>query len=136
MDTYVIAWNEAMRLGDETTDAQHHLLIELIAGIPDRPTSDDEQLLQDVLAYAGYHFADEEGLMERIEYPQLAEHRRAHKTLSRTLFAYKREYDEGQRDLYSFKHFMYRWVRDHIMDEDRRIGDFLRAGRDRRPTTA
>ena len=45
--------------------------------------------------------------------------------LARLLLAYQHEYDEGMHDLYAFKLFMYRWVRDHVMDEDHRIGEYL-----------
>ena len=65
--------------------------------------------------------------MERIEYPGLQEHRSEHKKLTRILLAYKEDYDQGRRDLYAFKQFMFRWVRDHIMDEDKKIAAYVSA---------
>ena len=125
MDYYVIAWNDALLIGDATIDAQRRRLIEVVASISEKESAADAVLLAEVLDYPATHFAEEESFMERIGYPGLSAHRNEHKTLTRTLFAYKREYDEGKRNLYNTKHFLFRWVRDHIMDEDRKIGLFL-----------
>ena len=129
MDHYVIAWSDALLVGDPTIDAQHRRLVELIAGVPDYETADDAALLPEVLDHAAWHFSDEESFMSRIGYPALAAHRDEHKLLTRTLLAYKREYDEGKTDLYNLKHFLFRWIRDHIMDVDRKIGQYLAAQR-------
>ena len=74
--------------------------------------------------------------MKKFDYPDIEAHKRGHKRLLRTLLSYKREFDEGERDIYSLKGFMYNWVRDHIQDEDRRIGDHIRAGREKQAELA
>jgi hemerythrin-like metal-binding protein len=129
MDNYVIAWSEALAVGDPTVDAQHRRLIEMIAGISDHESAADATLVPEVLDYAARHFREEESFMARIGYPALAAHRDEHKLLTRTFLAYKREYDEGKTDLYNMKHFLFRWVRDHVMDTDRQIGRYLAGGR-------
>ncbi len=131
MDHYVIAWSDSLSVGDPAIDAQHRKLIDLIARVPDHETENDALLLQEALSYAAQHFVDEEQVMARAEYPELASHCALHKTLGHTLRAYKRDYDKGNRDLYGLKHFLFRWVRDHIMDEDREFGRYLRASRAR-----
>ena len=128
-DNVVVEWRDGLLIGEPVIDAQHRRLVELIAGISDHPQSRDPALIAEALAYAATHFADEEGVMERIGFPGLARHRHLHKTLTRTLLAYQRQYENGETDLYSFKHFLFRWVRDHIMEEDQQIGAFLAAQR-------
>jgi hemerythrin-like metal-binding protein len=127
MDTYRIVWNDALLIGNRPVDTQHKRLIKIIQSIPEFSTSRDEYVLAEALQYAAEHFSDEEAFMHEIQYPELAAHKNKHKTLTRTLVAYAKEYDQGKTDLYAFKQFMFRWVRDHIMDEDRKIGIYLKA---------
>ena len=129
MDTYRIVWNDALLIGNRTVDAQHKQLVEMIQSIPEFSASRDEEILTQALQYAAEHFSDEEAFMSEIQYPGLAAHKNKHKTLTRILMAYAKEYDQGKTDLYAFKQFMFRWVRDHIMDEDRKIGIFLKTSR-------
>lgn len=126
MDTYRIIWSDTLLIGEDTVDAQHKKLIEMIGAVKERETPDDPRTLAAALEYAGTHFHDEEALMERVGYPELAAHRNDHKRLTRTLGAYKKEYESGKTDLYAFKNFMFSWVRDHIMDEDRKLGLWLK----------
>ncbi|MFQ5426930.1 MAG: bacteriohemerythrin [Gaiellales bacterium] len=130
MDTYNIVWNPDLSVGDEEIDSQHKKLIDLIGSIPDDSSSSEDVVLEEVLRYAATHFASEEALLARIEYPALAEHKRNHRKLVTILTAYKRDYECGKTDLYDFKQFMYRWVRDHIMDEDQEYGRYLKSRND------
>jgi hemerythrin len=127
MDTYRIEWHDSLSIGDEHVDSQHKMLIKMISDIPEYKTSGDEQVLMAALEYAGVHFADEEKFMEEVGYPNLHEHQNEHKRLTKILLSYKKDYDEGKTDLYNFKQFMFRWVRDHIMDVDHQIGVYLQS---------
>ena len=125
MDTDRIAWDPTFEIGAEEIDRQHRQLVELIGAIPDVPTPRDEVLRAEVLAYAATHLLREQAFMAQIGYPGRHAHANEHKTLARLLLAYQQEYDAGMHDLRAFKQFMYRWVRDHVMDEDHRIGEYL-----------
>jgi hemerythrin-like metal-binding protein len=125
VDANVMVWTKSLAIGSPGIDAQHRRLIELIAAIPDRPSRGDEAILVEALRYAATHFAAEEAHMASIGYPGLPAHRNAHRRLTTILGDYKRRFDGGDTDLYSFKQFMFNWVRDHIMDEDRKIGIYL-----------
>lgn len=127
MDSYRIIWSDDLLIGDEKVDSQHKYLIELIANIPESTSRRDDALLSEALQYAAKHFSDEEAYMARIKYPDFNAHRKKHKKLRRVLLAYKKAYDNGEKDLYSLKQFMLRWVRDHIMDVDKKIGEYARS---------
>lgn len=127
MDSYKIIWTNNLSVGNEHVDSEHKKLIELIASISEHDRPGDESILSEALGYATSHFANEEAFMAKINYPGLEEHQKQHKYLTRTLLAYKKEYENGTKDLYSFKNFMFRWVRDHIMDEDKKIGLYLKS---------
>jgi len=126
MDSYKILWNQSLEIGDSTIDGQHQYLIELIAAIPGAESSKSAEALEYALAYTQTHFSEEEALMRSIDYPLLETHANAHKKLTRILMSYKRQYEAGDEDLYSFREFMYRWVRDHIMENDQKLGVFIR----------
>lgn len=125
MDSYRIEWNDALLIGNQAVDAQHKQLVEMIQSIPEFATSRDENMLIEAVEYAAAHFTDEETFMRDIDYPELKAHTNRHKTLTRTLMAYAKDYKKGKTDLYAFKQFMFRWVREHIMNEDKKIGVFF-----------
>lgn len=127
MDTYRIAWSDALTVGNAEVDSQHKRLIELIGAIPEKSKSNDPDVLNEALEYAVKHFNSEESYMAEIQYPDLPRHVNEHKKLTRILLSYKKDYENGETDLYSFKQFMFRWVRDHIMDEDKKIGLFAKS---------
>ncbi len=120
-----IHWDQSLAIGNEKIDQQHQYLINLISAIPESATDSDSDVLNEAISYAGTHLADEEKLMEETGFPLLAEHKRSHKKLVHLLLSYKKQYEDGDTDLYSFKQFMFRWVRDHIVEEDLKIGKFL-----------
>lgn len=136
MDTYKIVWNDTLNVGSELIDSQHKKLIELIGGIPEHETQRDEAMLNEALEYIATHFSEEEDFMAEINYPELGRHKNKHKRLVRILMAYKKKYDGGDKDLYPFKQFMFRWVRDHIMDEDKKIGLFIQSSGHIQPSKA
>ncbi len=124
MDDYRIEWNDALLIGNQAVDAQHKRLVEMIQSIPEFSSSRDEKVLLETLEYATAHFSDEETYMRELDYPELKAHANKHKTLTRMLMAYAKDYEKGKTDLYAFKQFMFRWVREHIMDEDKKISAY------------
>ena len=129
MDDIRIGWNNSLLIGNPDIDKQHQRLVEMIQTISEFPTSKDEKVLTETLAYAAMHFTDEETFMHDINYPEVQAHITKHKTLARILMTYSKDYETGKTDLYAFKQFMFRWVREHIMNKDQRIGYYLQSCR-------
>ena len=63
--------------------------------------------------------------MQKIGYPDLDKHIGQHRKLSATLVSYKEDYDSNRIDLFEFKNFLFFWVRNHILDEDMKIGKYI-----------
>lgn len=124
-----IEWDDSLLIGNELIDIQHKRLIKLIAAIPEEKSPGDELALNEAIVYAETHFADEEELLEHAGYPQTSAHINMHEKMTAILEAYRRDYDEGKTDLTAFKQFMYDWIKDHIMREDKKIGAFLRSSK-------
>jgi hemerythrin len=121
-----IKWDDSLLIGNELIDLQHKRLIGLIGAIPEEKSPGDELALDEAIVYAETHFADEEELLEQIGYPAVNEHTNMHEEMTAILESYKRDYDDGKTDLSAFKQFMYSWIKDHIMKEDKKIGAYLR----------
>lgn len=126
MDNRTIQWKDEYSIGDPTIDAQHKKLISMITEIDDLNHSSAEWLLQQVLDYTHYHFKSEEAYMRKIGYPNLDRHIDEHKKLSETLANYKKDYDSNKINLFAFKNFLFLWVRNHILDQDIKIGRYIK----------
>jgi hemerythrin len=127
MDHRRLAWDDSLLMGHPTVDSQHRALVSLIAAVDERETPRDPATLAAALAYAQTHFRDEERLMREACYPDLPAHLVEHKRLTRTLVAYQKAFMAGKGDLYAFKHFMFTWVREHIMRDDMKLGAWLKS---------
>ena len=125
MDNLLIEWDPVLATRNRLIDEQHRRLIQLVAGLGNASVAQATDALHETLDYAVTHFRDEERLMEEAGYPGLPAHRAAHKELARTLLAYASDYSRRGGDLYNFRHLMFRWVRDHILEDDLRFARFL-----------
>ncbi len=78
----VPGWDDSYSVGVWQIDRQHQYLIGLINRIKNASMEFNPQLIVetilDMQSYARFHFADEEDLMRRYEYPDLARHARIH----------------------------------------------------------
>ena len=81
-----IVWGPGYELGIEDIDLQHHYFANLILRLSrDFDAHTDAALrlgmLEELNAYARFHFTSEENLMRRAGYPALAEHKALHRAL-------------------------------------------------------
>ena len=137
-----IEWDEGYSIGVPEADEDHRQLIELInelheAVVRDRHSDTigaavDEletvlSVLDELLAYGAQHFQVEEDLMLRFAYPDYEKHKEAHAVLADTVQTYRREFDEGEAVVsMEIVRFLKTWLEAHILDMDRKLGDFLK----------
>lgn len=128
-----IDWNPKWNIGYDKIDEQHQrwagilnqLEIAFIRGEVDQDTQ--QSLLTQLLDYTRNHFADEEKLMSRIEYPDTISHRRLHKDFDNLIYEKFRMTDYGNIILTSeIIQMMKNWLYDHILIEDKKIGEYLK----------
>ena len=82
----VIKWQEGYNTGVAQFDNEHHKIVELIdimfTAIRDKSGKEvADKACNDVLAYTGYHFDNEEQAMRAVDYPEFAEHVAEHARL-------------------------------------------------------
>lgn len=127
------AWNESYTVKVMAMDNQHKKLFELVDELSQAMRSGHgKDVLGDVLRrlieYTAYHFAAEEGLMEKQKYAALATHRGEHNYLTEKVQAFKKEFDAGNASITAeLMTFLQKWLTNHIQVVDRRYGDFMNA---------
>jgi hemerythrin len=132
----VFGWNDSLLSGVDEMDRQHHILVDMLVEITDKPNDIDNEALfdrvtQDLLAYAIYHFETEESLMKELGYAQAAPedqraHVAAHRGFARQVVAMREEVREGlPGGNQALLKFLKDWLVNHIMTIDKRLGRFV-----------
>ena len=121
-------WNSTFSIGVEKIDDQHQRLFQLATQLEEELAGRQAaetvgEALKLLVDYTSYHFKDEERLMAQINYPELETHRALHKQLIDKLRGILLDIRAGRpltvADLISV---LYRWIVEHIEQEDKKIG--------------
>lgn len=118
------AWDARLETGVATIDLQHKVLFDLLLRtreVSDRGVAVDlGSLVQQLRAYASYHFQHEEDWI-RQHLPQAADHaahQRQHAGFVRWLERLEWQHGQGALDLQSLLGFLSQWLVDHIVRQD------------------
>lgn len=125
-------WKEAYRLGVDALDEQHKRLFvnieALIEEISIFNTGDNKnrcrEIIQFLKAYAMEHFSDEEAYMEKIQYPQMEQHKALHLSFVTQILEYERfleNSDYALNDVIKLTGYLYSWLTYHVADIDQRL---------------
>lgn len=127
----LVQWSDAMSVGNLHIDEQHQILIDTINQLASAESQNDRpvvsMIIDELVAYAAFHFQFEEQLIEAGGYPDVDKHRRIHHgfvewvTKARDEFIYQRRAQLGGRIL----NFLRDWLHDHILGEDQRYRAFI-----------
>lgn len=122
-------------VGIDQVDREHQKLFEIAGRVHDSLAAEGDAAIDaarsavaELLDYTATHFANEEKLMAAAGYPELE----AHRTLHRNLISQAREMEMraefGERHVpIELNRFIYNWLIDHIMDNDKKFGAFATA---------
>lgn len=122
--------------GRADLDAEHRALLALYDSIRQRleaggqASRDFAGACRELEAFAREHFAWEEALMERTDFPDRLLHRRLHETLSAqlsdiTAFVTSGDGADGMLAGYMLLGFIGKWLRAHVDVLDRRLAEHL-----------
>ncbi len=126
-------WNASYSVKVNAMDAQHKQLFVIIHELyiamrSGRGKEVAGGVLRRLIDYTVKHFTEEEKLMEKHAYPQLAQHRVEHKALIDKVVAFKKDFDAGGASITpELMTFLQKWLTDHIQSVDQKYGDFLNA---------
>ena len=128
-----VPWEDRYKLGLDIVDVQHRELIrltnELFTDCRQGKTVADEgfqKTVKAVVEYVTVHFSTEEKIMERVSYPQIAEHIAEHRLFAKTVLVEVKNFEDGKSFVpNTFARFLREWVLNHIAITDKKIGDYI-----------
>ena len=129
-----LKWDDYYSLGNEKIDEQHRELFDLVNSLIASCDGDDDtetikKTLLFLVDYTLKHFNDEETLQKENNYPEYEKHKKLHddfKTVVVNLvhrFSVSGSSAELSKDV---KKIVIKWLVKHIMNEDKKIGGFLK----------
>jgi len=126
----VMKWDEAFCIGCNTIDLQHQKLVQYVDKLEltcSNQTSDVYDALQFLIDYARTHFADEERIMAAIDFPCLSDQKLMHDEFIDFITGILLDLKNGKLcDLDELLEYLKNWIIQHILQEDKKIGDHLR----------
>ena len=126
-------WYDSYNIGIEQIDRQHKELVHRISRLQATLTCGDinqevGNTLRFLVDYTKRHFADEEKLMESINYAELPHHQELHKRLINETVLILMDIKKGKAvDPLAFIDFLTNWLLKHIRYEDKKIAKSLAA---------
>jgi hemerythrin len=135
-DHEALEWNESFNTGVAEIDDQHRILVNTLNEANAKLAEDVsldfvEQITQDLLSYALYHFETEEALMQEYGYVEESsadadQHLLQHRLFSGKVVAVRDNLRAGipitREDLISF---LNNWLVNHILNTDKKLGAFI-----------
>lgn len=128
----IIKWRESYNTGVKKIDKQHQQLVALIEmmhiAIRDGATLEKVgEALVKISDYTTEHFATEENFMEEYAYPDAEIHINEHNKLKAEAERFSTKLAENFPDgLPEFYKFLREWLITHILEEDKKLGEFLK----------
>jgi hemerythrin-like metal-binding protein len=127
-----IRWLPEYAIGVKQVDEEHQALFALLDKLHQGISAGNDLeilicILDELVAYTCYHFAHEEELMEKIQYPYYLDHCRQHEDLRLRVLAMKERAPAGEDTLLiEVMQFLIDWLKGHTTTSDRRIGSYMR----------
>lgn len=128
-----VRWIESMSIGVPEIDRQHKELLELVNKTwetAQKPGAETEAgiVLRRLCDYVIEHFAAEEALMDPEAYAHYDRHVQEHIEGSMKALDFLEAYSEGHHvRLEEFLEFAVAWVKHHIQETDKTLGEYLAA---------
>lgn len=127
----LFTWNDFYSVNIAKIDDQHKNLIAIINELHDamlqrRSKEVLHHVFEQLVVYTEEHFAYEEELLTRYEFPGYEDHKQAHEYLTAKVRELRKNYDQGM-DIFSMKVmiFLKEWLAKHILGTDQLYKDFL-----------
>ena len=119
-----IVWEDSYCCGEPTIDAQHQRLFALAnalfgATTSGQPAGEVTLRLRKLAAHAAQHFHDEEILLQKAGYSEVAEHAKAHEALLLKMIRLQNDSENGTLDMARLvEFFIVDMVQGHLLAED------------------
>lgn len=129
----IIQWDESYSVGHKEIDKQHRKLVDMIGRLQQSLSQGlvNPQIgiaLKELVQYTKYHFSEEKEVMRQIGYPECDTHLEMHERLTQQVVAILTDLKQGKPlTAVELIQFLRSWLVDHIVQEDKKIGAYIRA---------
>src|SRR4030095_754610 len=120
----LFVWNDSYSVKVAVIDQQHQKLFNMLNQLHEALGAGQghaavKKILQALVDYTGTHFRNEEGMLEKQGYPNLASHRLQHKALIDQVKKLQSDYESGQMGTaIKLMNLLQEWLKNHIMKTD------------------
>jgi hemerythrin len=129
----LIEWSHRYSMGIPKIDEQHKELVRLTNELYASCLGDDDEMrerfkctLSALVHYVSEHFGAEERLLQRVNYPQYAEHKKEHESFVRKILEEVKSFHEGKSFVpNNFVRFLKDWTLSHIAVSDKHYSDYI-----------
>lgn len=127
----LIDWNNNYSVNVKEIDDQHKKLIDLINKLYEEMRKGHGKdalsgVLKELVEYTKYHFAKEEKLLEKYNYPNLAAHKKEHEELTKKVEEINEKIASGKMVISSnVLTFLKDWLNNHILVDDKGYSTYL-----------
>jgi hemerythrin len=134
MDKYgIVEWDNRYAVGIQLIDDQHRQLLKLVNNICLGCMKDDEGAknyfrltIHGLVNYIKYHFVTEEQLLEQIEYPDSAAHKRQHDEFIRDIVERAESFERGRTiSPKGYIRYIRDWMVTHITLIDKKYATYI-----------
>lgn len=125
-------WGPDLVVDNGVIDAEHMKLVDLVNELHTATSEGRGQevvgrIMKELIEYTVYHFRNEEGLMDSVKFPGLAQHKTGHDQFIAELRKLQGKYEAGSITVASQLSTVLRdWLSLHIRREDKEIVKFTK----------
>jgi hemerythrin len=132
-ESSLVEWSDKYRIGIPLIDEQHKKLIDMTNELYSGCLAGDEaanayflKTIHEAVDYVRFHFSTEEKILERINFPGLAAHKKEHEDFVRELLQQVQAFQEGKKFVPNiFVRYLRDWVLTHIAVSDKLYALYL-----------
>jgi hemerythrin len=133
-DMPLVTWDNRYLTGIKVVDDQHKELVNMTNKLYQGCLAGDEaariffmKAVHDTVNYVNYHFSAEEKIMEHVNYPAVAEHKRLHQEFVRQILMDVKSFEGGKKFVPNlFVRYLRDWIFAHIAVEDKKYAEYIR----------
>jgi hemerythrin len=131
--TTFIEWDDRYSVGIPPIDDQHKELVRLTNDLYKGCLAGEEAArdyfitaIRGMVDYAKYHFSMEERLLQNVDYPEMAEHKREHEAFIKHILDEVTAFHAGKKFVPNvFVRYLKDWILSHIAVEDKKYAAFI-----------
>lgn len=121
---------EAFLTGIDSVDEEHRFLVGIFNNFVDSISAGKGgevigEVMAELIAYADYHFSNEEQMMAKVQYPDMAAHKAQHDNFISAIAKIEERRSHGGVHVAEIAQFIGRWVQGHILMTDKKLGEYV-----------